>query len=584
MISPIQLFTLGLFSTFYAMAENAPLRLKTIDGKSEKTVPKAQLEIKWFDKNGEKNSLTTVTNQEGKATVNLPLSTSLSITPRAKDYLNEHIYGGVTTYSFISKNKDEILTVLMNKGVTIKGRVIDKESGQAIPGATVAPYHFTPPVFTPDRSRAITSEQEGHFTLPLVDPSLGVSASAYGYFGNEQSYKELPTPNKDNQIIQELALKKAPLVSGTILSSAENPLASVKVNIGEHSTVTNELGQFDLPLSGSEHATQFFLDIEHEGYLDYYEPHLIEKHKNLEITLKELPHVRGKAINSEGNPITNFHLIVTPGVYSRSYNSVEKDFNQEKGSFALPLARDSDFTLTAQASGHPLFHKHYPAEQQNKPLLIQFQSPTQIHLPFQLPHNFNDKLQVELHRLTGRSSNLIIGDNDGSSLLETVPHEIKNEVLTLQNLAPQQDYLLILHHPSLTPTQIPFTTKTQAITLQSVTIQKRGALTGQVFQSHDEHSPWALAKGEVTISGLPYSLQKQKWVRPISFQADENGKFSLSGVPAGEVTVSFNYWVSADILDSLSAKIVVSPEKVAHVVIGAPRKIRNHAVKPSPVP
>ena len=144
----------------------------------------AQLEIKWFDKNGEKNSLTTVTNQEGKATVNLPLSTSLSITPRAKDYLNEHIYGGVTTYSFISKNKDEILTVLMTKGVTkgvtIKGHVIDKESGQAIPGSTVAPYHFTPPLFTPDRSRAITSEQEGRFTLPLVDPSLGVSASAYG--------------------------------------------------------------------------------------------------------------------------------------------------------------------------------------------------------------------------------------------------------------------------------------------------------------------------------------------------------------------------------------------------------------------
>ena len=68
----------------------------------------------------------------------------------------------------------------MTKGVTIKGRVIDKESGQAIPGSTVAPYHFTPPLFTPDRSRAITSEQEGRFTLPLVDPSLGVSASAYG--------------------------------------------------------------------------------------------------------------------------------------------------------------------------------------------------------------------------------------------------------------------------------------------------------------------------------------------------------------------------------------------------------------------
>lgn len=56
-------------------------------------------------------------------------------------------------------------------------------------------------------------------------------------------------------------------------------------------------------------------------------------------------------------------------------------------------------------------------------------------------------------------------------------------------------------------------------------------------------------------------------MKPIQFRTDENGRFRIDGVPAGKVTVVFNYHLTADMITAWTKEAQVEANQNTEVRI-----------------
>ena len=90
----------------------------------------------------------------------------------------EAILGGFGTwrgYALGADNKERRIEVLVETGAIVKGVVVDARTGNPIEGALVSPVIFMPPLFSPDRDRAVKTDVKGEFTIRGVDDDLGIN-------------------------------------------------------------------------------------------------------------------------------------------------------------------------------------------------------------------------------------------------------------------------------------------------------------------------------------------------------------------------------------------------------------------------
>ena len=561
----ISIFLLTLSILLHAKEEQ--LQLWALDSKTQKPVPNAVFEITVTTQDRKEKKFTAKANQNGEALIKLPFPSTLYIIPKAKDYINEFIFGGATEHQFTPEKEHEILKVEMTKGITVTGTVFDQKTGKPIPNATVAPLAFFPPIFQGDSDREVKADNHGKFTLPHVDPQLGITASHPDYYANEKEYGKTLIPDKNNIAHKNIRLISAPRVTGKVVTSEGKPISGAVVDNGSIQHLTDQNGQFTIRMGAFPHEKEHGLSIRKTGYLDLSESFPKTQKDNLTLTLHPLPLITGKVLDPQGNPVKNYTLRLTPGKYLKDYDSTQTEIKNPDGNFQLPLKKKSAFTVSIMTEDHPPLHQLFPVSHLKKPLTLKLQKPAQATLSFRLPKNFTKPPKIEVHRLTGQKTNIIIGDNDGSSYLEKTPHQVTKNQITLPRLSPDQNYLLVLHHPELTPIQIPFKTNQTSLTIPTITLQKRGTITGQVFDHMEKDLPWAMADGKITIADLPHNFKSRPWAKPIEFKADENGKFTIKNVPSGKIDIVFHYWLTADILDGLYETASVTPGKTAHVIV-----------------
>ncbi len=80
------------------------------------------------------------------------------------------------------------LSLVLYESNFIKGTVRDID-GNPIPGAVISPIVFQPPIFTPDVSRSVQSNELGQFEVDGVNVSCGIHISHGSFLNNEMRKK-----------------------------------------------------------------------------------------------------------------------------------------------------------------------------------------------------------------------------------------------------------------------------------------------------------------------------------------------------------------------------------------------------------
>ena len=553
------------------VAKETKIALWALDTKSREAVTGVDFEISWEDADKKRHTVKVRTNAKGEANPLVPMPSKLWIVAKKDGYLNSHGYPGGMEIDFLPANKNDIFEVEMNKGIHLSGSVIDHKTGRAIAGAKISPLVFTPPIFRGDRDRTETTDENGRFKIDAVDPDLGVSVRHDEYLSeitryNNKVYKQ---DGKGGHMI-ELRLREGRHLSGIVTDKSNKLLSGVKLIAGnEHKTaVSMEDGTFVLKsVTDFENKGDVELIAEKKGYLDYRtELQTDQLDQRVTVVLERYPIVSGKVILPNGEPATQFEIDLSPGRSFQSWNTQSKSIRNILGAFHIQLPEKVDFIIRIRAKGHPMLLSHHKLDELGKPINLHLAKPVTVTIPFKLPEKSISTPNITLHRITGKVNELITGNSDGSSLPESIPVKREANKLILSLLDPNKDYVAYLHGMGITPRMLKFTTTQTPMTIPVVNLSGLGSISGRVYDPHHREKPWSLARGQIYLE-LPHNFEREKWAQPIHFKADANGRFKVSGIPTGKVTVNFPYWITADILGGLGKSVHVEENKETTTII-----------------
>ena len=104
-------------------------------------------------------------------------------------------------------------------------------------------------------------------------------------------------------------------------------------------------------------------------------------------------------------------------------------------------------------------------------------------------------------------------------------------------------YTLSVTGTDISPARISLVVPDTGLNVGVVTVPGTGRIAGRVFQRDEPGRPWAFAKGHVSFPNPQPGHHRES---EIPFTADEQGRFAIENVPAGQVTVGFRYPITVD--------------------------------------
>lgn len=132
--------------------------------------------------------------------------------------------------------------------------------------------------------------------------------------------------------------------------------------------------------------------------------------------------------------------------------------------------------------------------------------------------------------------------------------------LELNHVA-QGSYVLYVYGPGVTPLKQWVGILEDNQELGEIKLRGTGTVFGQAYRPREEGSnAWAFASGSIDYEGCSSAYADPREfspLEPISFTADENGRFRVDGVPVGQASVAIPYHITADIIGAYVREAIV---------------------------
>lgn len=180
------------------------------------------------------NESKLVESPEGRFDIDIPRKAPLSVA--AEGYLTR-------TDVSVTESDDEDYAILLTKGRTVRGRVVD-EHGKAIASVSVTTDYDSPP------AHPITTDAQGRYEIVAVGPHVGFEKHGYA------SITFVPDGDDDPHTL-DVTLKRGITITGTVVDKAGNVVSGADVMASSAATFggpwparTDEGGNFtieDLP-------------------------------------------------------------------------------------------------------------------------------------------------------------------------------------------------------------------------------------------------------------------------------------------------------------------------------------------------
>lgn len=440
------------------------------------------------------------------------------------------------------------------RGRTVSGTVLDDATGMPLAGAMVSPLIFSPPGFTPDTERAVTTGADGRFSLRGVDWSFVVThpdlVKMEGYLQEDQAVH-----------VHEIRLAAGAVLRGVVSSKSGGPLAGVSVSGGSGKTsLTDAEGRFELRGLSTSSGGGWSLGFEKDGFDDFRFRSQELPENSLEIELAPLPELTGRVLLPDGSPAERYIISCGPGPSPAGYQLVTREINQEGGQFSLrPNQLPDDgagYWIGIRVEGAAPWEGVIAAENlTDGRFQADLSRGSEITATLALPNSAAGSLQIQLKPVGRKASDRWSRNTHPGDALASRTLSIEaGEALEIAHLRPGI-YQLAIRGDGVTPVKVPVTLGEGRLDLGIIALEGTGTIIGIIRQVHDPQVPWRFADGVISVEGM----EDDMFDPHLKFKADASGKFEVRGVPAGEVSVSFAYNLSADIISSLARKVQVLP-------------------------
>lgn len=448
------------------------------------------------------------------------------------------------------------LKAVFRRGKTVRGMVVDEESGQGVPDVAVIPMIFTPPSYSPDYERKVKTVADGSFTVRGVDGFIAIE---------HPDYVDETHLIEQGETIANVKLKKGLTLQGKVSDSSGKPLAGVEVDDGAgKSTLTGDDGRFTLHGLRKWNDHRWNLSFFKEGF----NKHSFRQHdapvEGLDVTLTPLPQLRGRVVRADGKPVGRFTLVCGPGANPYDFQCAEAIVDAKDGRFVIqPRAlpeEGTDYWLGVRAEGAaPWEGVASQTVLESGEFSVVLQPGFSLSARLMLPESAGDG-RIHMEPTDREPQEPFSPELAGKTLATRSMRSARGEPIVIPHLR-TGEYQLSIKVKGASPLSLPVTIANGNVDLGELILQGTGSITGIVNEPFTSGKAWRFADGKIYVDGFD-----AKHYEPfMTFKADGEGRFRVDDIPSGRVTVMFDYNESADVINSVVRKVLVKEEKVSEV-------------------
>ncbi|MCP5522456.1 MAG: carboxypeptidase regulatory-like domain-containing protein [Verrucomicrobiales bacterium] len=528
----------------------------------------------WFAAPGASSTAHEGTASNGQFVVLAPERCELNCRISAPDLVAGH---GQNRGSFVVNKTNREFVLQANRGVRVRGTVVEAATGIPIAGAEVSPIIFRPPLFAPDRSRSAITDAEGRFELGGVEASLGVGVLHPRFQEEEHGFNlDQAKVNTDGSLEVRIKLGRGTTLEGVVTDSTGNSLAGATVETGEGKEATTDSnGRFHfegLPSQGPS-----MLIVRKSGFVERWLFNNPAKNGRIEIVLETRPELKGRVIDPEGRRVTNFTVWAGPEAEPGEYSCSRTNGGPE-GVFRLSIEEQSETNwIGVAAPGFAPWFGHVGLTDLQREVLCPLEPGTEVRLRAIREGPPSAGLHAKLRLLRTTPPSMVNPDDPSmQQLLATSEAQADARgVMHFEHLRPGR-YRLAIRGAGISPLGMDVTVGNTPLDLGNIRLQGTGTIAGRIYPSEESHVPPAYARGEIYHVGAGLNDDDD---RELTFTADAEGRFQVGNVPVGEVQVHLPYWASADILDAIVRHARVVDGRATEVTFFEPEQRQDLRIR-----
>ncbi len=456
------------------------------------------------------------------------------------------------------KEGEASVTGKIQRGVTVRGRVLAEADGKPVVGALVMPMKLTIPVFEEDRERGRLTDAEGKFELP------GVSVDARWSFAVEHAdfadkivgliYRQYEDP-------VEVKLQPGESLSGVTRDSKGKPLAGVEVKDGSSKkTLSGEDGTFVLHGVQKPELGPWRIFAGKEGY-ETAEPvavmagehevrlgrlseakgggsdrssfgldnRVVVLASENEIRLEALPEIKGRVSFADGSPATGFIVSCEPEGNRGNYWRLDMPVKDAGGNFAIrpeKTAESGRYWLGIRAAGAAPWDEMVTAGPSGTERSIVLSAGRKLTARLAVPDKAKGPFAVQLESADPEDECSGVFD-----LLKVEAMIQRDEPLLIGHLRPGK-YVLTIRGKNATPLAQPVTIKGEDVDAGELRLAGTGTIFGKASKFVDDFPKFS--RGFVKVGGVDRAFGSG-----IRFRTDAEGNFRIEGAPTGKLRIEF---------------------------------------------
>jgi hypothetical protein len=507
-----------------------------------------------------------VQSKTGTFSIGAPRSCEIEL-----QIVGDAIIGGYGTRQKFVVSSDNLLRrieVPVEVGAVVRGVVVDAETQRPVKDALVSPVIFSPPLFRPDRNRAVKTDVQGKFTIRGVGgPGVNVSHPDYVEF-NDGGFERMRGG--------KVELKSGEAITGFVKDPLGKPLGDVEVSDGAGKSVrTKKDGSFALQGArpwGEKHT--YNLSFQKAGYLNCDYSHRPPAPSPLSVVLEHQPLLTGKVVDGSGRPVRQFTVQAGPGREPENWCCSSQTVADAEGRFSISIRTDYGFPdshhvwtgIKAPSFAH--WETVLETWQGTAAITVRLDSGATVRGSIKNPGGHGQiaakLLPCRLHK---EHANDATSQRQELGRMETA---LDSRGAFRFDHVKAGSYILAVAGPAISPISTQIDVGQGNVEVGALTVAGRGTLVGTIFHPDQKGRPWAFASGNITFAdsagrhGDSFS-QEFDHLKPIEFKTDEQGRFRVDNVPTGAVAVNIPYRISADMGAAYTRLARVSAGKATEV-------------------
>jgi hypothetical protein len=503
----------------------------------------------------------THTSAQGPLKVQAPASCQLHIAVKTR------LLGvNYNVIDITSANRHREFTFRFPETVTVSGIVRDARTKLPVKGAAVMPLISW--CAGPDKERAVLTDDKGAFVLPGVDPYQEAEIRHPDYMNTK-----VKTFSPGELEGLELLLERGETFEGKVTTEEREPLPGVRVcdETGKQA-VTGKNGVFVLRSGLKMGLGRYRLCFDKPGYIPQTVDRSRKEFKESAVVLEPLYELRGRVVTPDGKPIASLVAMAGEGRIPPGYECSQAELGKGEDSFLLHLKSPGTHWVGVRADGYTVWEGLAQVTRKGVTLNVKLEPGVTVTGQVKLPPGNLGPVQATL---TPHRSEASVAARDLGILHTPVTAD---GTFTFPHVQPN-GYVLTISGKKVTERSWPLQVNAAGADAGVVEVEGTGRIVGQVFRPGG--GTWAFGQGEIhRIMQFEFATYRGNefgtWDHPIAsesihFRADEDGRFEVDNVPAGNIRIfvsGVHFLIRGQVRD-----VLVTPGQTTEVRFFDPQEI-----------